>query len=299
MRGKQSIPESIFTNLITFLFILFSISIVFPFVQQITISLSTPESIIKDSLYLFPKTPTLAAYETIARSFRVGQSLVFTVWKTVVGTALHLIIACLTAYPLSKRHLPFRKTFTSLLIFTMLFSGGLIPSFLLVRNLGLMNTIWALILPVLVSPFNIIILRNFFMAIPDSLEESARIDGASALRVLFRIVLPVSAPALATVTLWVLVAHWNSWFDAMLYITDSSKMVLQILLRRIRAMSPSAFGAGISDDIIAMRGRDSSTVSAESVNAAILMMVTLPIILTYPFLQRYVIKGILVGSVKE
>ena len=248
--SKKTTGENIFDICNITLMILFCLSILFPFIQQITKSLSTPEGIISGRFYLFPKKFSLDGYSIIFRSYMIPQSFLFTIERTLLGTILSLIVSCLTAYPLSKKYLPFKNFWTAIIVFTMFFSGGLIPSFLLVRSLGLMNTIWALVLPGISAPFNIIIIRNFFMTIPDSLEESARIDGASNLFIFYKIILPLSKPVLAVISLWLLVGNWNAWFDGLLYITDSDKTLLQILLRRIRSAAGSAFGAGFRDELI-------------------------------------------------
>jgi len=176
-------------------------------------------------------------------------------------------------------------------VFTMFFSGGLIPVYLLVKKLGIMNSVWALVLPSLISTFSMIIARNYFMSLPIELEESAKIDGAHDWTVLFRIVVPVSAPIIATLALWSAVGHWNAWFDSLIYITDNDKQVLQVVMRRIVLEGTSNMMDFRSDDPLA-------TVNPEMVKAATVMVTVLPIVLTYPFLQKYFIKGVLVGSLK-
>jgi putative aldouronate transport system permease protein len=200
-----------------------------------------------------------------------------------------------TAYPLAKRYFPNRAFWTGLLVFTMFFSGGLIPSYILVRSLGMYNTIWALVLPGLISTYNMIIMRNFFMSIPSELEESARIDGAGEFCVLFRIVVPISGPILATVALWTIVGHWNAWFDSMIYITTGSKQVLQHILRQIilegtmQVIEMNNYAATLDP---------SSSVNTDAVKAATIMVATVPVLLVYPFLQKYFAKGVMVGSLK-
>ena len=215
-----------------------------------------------------------------------------TVLITVVGTALSMTFTVFCAYSLSKRRLRFRRVFTSLIVFTMLFSGGMIPSFLLVRNLGLMNTYWALWLPGLIGTYNMIVLRTFFQGIPESLEEAAQIDGAGDPYILFRIVLPLSGAALATITLFYAVAWWNIYFNAMLYISTSAKWPLMVRLRGMldtAVMIRTQGGGGL------MEG---ATIAAESFRAATILVSILPIIAVYPFLQKYFVKGVMIGSVK-
>ncbi|MNI39980.1 Inner membrane ABC transporter permease protein YcjP [compost metagenome] len=198
----------------------------------------------------------------------------------------------LGAYALSKKYLPHRNFYTMLIVLTMFFSGGLIPTFLLIKSIGLYDTRWALIIPGLINTFYMIIMRNFFMELPQELEDSAKIDGANDIQILARIVVPVSKPILATIGLWVAVHHWNEWFQALIYIQDQSKIVLQILLRRLI----------VENDDLQMRELMSQAtedeVVAETVKSAVLMIATIPILVVYPFIQKYFVKGIMVGSLK-
>lgn len=202
---------------------------------------------------------------------------------------MNLLFITSTAYVLSKKYFPNRNFWTGAIVFTMYFSGGMIPSYILVKNLHLFNSVFALILPGLIPTFTMLIVRNFFMAIPDSMEESARIDGANDVSILFRIILPISMPIIATVVLWQMVGHWNSWFDALLYTQDQKKQVLQLVLRRVLFE-----GSGELADYTG----GSVTVRPESLRAAVIMIVIFPIVCVYPFLQKYFVKGILVGSLK-
>jgi len=196
----------------------------------------------------------------------------------------------LGAYPLSKKYLPNRKFWTIFIIVTMYFSGGIIPNYLLiVKYLQLKDTIWAMVLPPAVNAYPLLIVRNFFEAIPESLEESARIDGASDIRVLINIVLPLSKPVIATTALWSLVYHWNSWFDCMIYITDRSKVVLQMVLRQIL----------IQGQIQDIGEVVTSAVNNETMKMATLVVSVIPIIAIYPFLQKYFVKGVMIGAVKD
>jgi len=198
----------------------------------------------------------------------------------------------LTAYPLSKKHFPHRGFWTGFIVFTMFFSGGLIPTYMVVKGLGLLNTVWALILPGLVPAYNMIIVRNYFMSISPSLEESAKLDGANDFTILLRIILPVSMPIIATVTLWTIVGHWNSWFDSMIYSQNARKQVLQVVLRRIVLEG--------SNEVVNMNAGmdDMSSVSPDNIKAATIMVATFPILMVYPFIQKYFVKGIMVGSLK-
>ena len=230
---KLSIGDQIFDYTNVIIMLILSISTLYPFLYLISMSFTSVDgaaSIIGGLL------PINISYENYARVFKAAEiwrGFGNTIYRTILGTTLQLLFITLTAYPLSKRYFPHRTFWTSFIIFTMFFSGGLIPNYLLVTQLHLKNTVWSLILPGLIPTYNMIIMRNFFMAIPNSLEEAARIDGANDYIILFKLVIPISMPIIATVGLWQLVAHWNAWFDAMIYITDTDKQVLQIVLRRV------------------------------------------------------------------
>jgi putative aldouronate transport system permease protein len=203
-----------------------------------------------------------------------------------------MLATIMTAYPLSKKYFPNRSFWTSLLIFTMFFSGGLIPNYLMVRSLGIYNTVWSMVLPGLISTYNMIIMRNFFMNIPGELEESARIDGANDFLILARIIVPVSGPIIATVALWTMVSHWNAWFDCMIYISTTSKQVLQLMLRRIVLEGTMQLME------LNTTTTDMGLTNPDSVKAATIMVATMPILMVYPFLQKYFVKGVLIGSLK-
>ena len=205
---------------------------------------------------------------------------------------IEITLMIITAYPLSKKNLPMRNFFTLFVVFTMFFTGGMIPHYLLIRNLKLSNTIWALVLPGAIPTYNMLILRNNFMAFPVSLEESAKLDGAGTVRTLLSIVLPTSMPILMTVGLWGLVAHWNAWFDCLIYISDPDKYVLQAVLRKIIIDSAPQFGD------LSLMSEESVKPSAEVVKAATIIVSTLPILAIYPFIQMYFVKGVMVGSLK-
>lgn len=276
---------------------LLCITILYPFWQQVVISFSQPADAQLISLHLFTLHPTFDAYKRIFMGGTIFKAYYWTTYRTIVGTFLTVIVSSMMAYPLAKTYLWGRKFWMWIVVFTMFFGGGLVPTYLLVKNLHLTNTIWSLILPGLVSAWNIIILRNFYYSIPEELEESARMDGANDLFIFFRIVIPLSAPVIATVTLWTLVGHWNSWFDALIYITGNKIKVLQILLREVLNDAGQMSGmnpllAGSEGDMLGQQ------YTPESIKAAILMVVILPIVCVYPFLQKYFVKGIMVGAVK-
>ncbi|OAS17439.1 ABC transporter permease [Paenibacillus oryzisoli] len=275
----------------TFLTI-FGLTTLYPLLYIFTLSFSTPADALAMNFYWFPLHPTLMSYEKVLAHPDLLLAYVNTVIRTIVGIAISLTMTAIIAYPLSRRTFPHRKLIMKLFVFSMLFSGGTIPMFLLVKNLGLLNTLWALVLPGAVSAFNMIVMRNFFEGIPTEIIESARIDGASEMRVLMRIVLPLSVPVMAVMALWVGVAHWNHWFDALIYTQDNRWQVLQLFLRRTVVDATVSLTPG--EDINRIR----EEYTPESLKAATIMAVTLPILFLYPFIQRYFVKGIMLGSVK-
>jgi len=264
----------------------------YPFVYTASISLSTAAEAQRDGLHLYPREVSLTAYKMVfsSRVFLYGYAN--TLFRTIVGTFLTLLMTCIFAYPLSKRNLPHRGLFMFIILFTMLFGGGLVPMYLLIKNLGLIDSRLVYILPTMIGAFNVIIVKNFFQSIPDSLAESAAIDGASDMRILFQIYMPLCKPVLATVALWTAVGHWNSWFDAMIYISSPDKLVMQAYLREIVIeSSTSMVSKGLIDP-------DTTQFTPATIKAATVIVTLLPILLVYPFIQKYFMKGIMIGSVK-
>ncbi len=270
----------------------FCLTTVFPFWYLLTLSI-TPGTVSMTQIHLIPPAVTLENFKRVLVSQQIVDGFRNTILRTVLGTTLQTLAAIVTAYPLSKRYLPNRSGYTAFIVFTMFFSGGLIPSYMLIKSLGIMDSVWALVLPGLVPTYNMIIMRNYFMSIPDSMEESARIDGANDIQILFRIILPVSVPIIATVILWQSVGHWNAWFDCMIYISDMRKQVLQVILRRIVLQ-------GTEDAVLLTNpGVDLGfTLNPECIKAATIMVALIPILMVYPFVQKYFISGIMVGSLK-
>ena len=215
-----------------------------------------------------------------------------TLFRTVMGTLLSIFLGFCTAYPLARRQLPYRNLFTIYFLIPMFFAGGLIPNYLLILNLGLIDTRWALILPLAIKTYYVLIMRNFIMTIPDSLEESAEIDGATFFQIMLRIIIPLSVPAMATIGLWVAVLHWNEWFLALIYTRSEEKTVLQLVLQRVLIQEDETAMAALDE----VMGQDA--ILPESIRAATVMLSIGPIILVYPFVQKYFVKGILIGSLK-
>lgn len=280
--------ENIFEAVNVFFMALVVIISVYPFLNILVLSFSSTSTI---GLSLIPKGSTVENYLRVFRNDLLWVGLKNSVIRVIVGTGLSLVVMTMFAYALSKKDLPLRKFLTIMVLITMFFNGGLIPNYILVRNLGLMNNIGALVLPNLVDSFALIVMRNYFMALPAGLEESAKIDGAGYFKTLAAIVVPISKPILATVVLWRAVWHWNAWFDVMLYIKSYGDMTLQYILRRIVI-------EGASDAMNAMMESVTAVIPPENIKAASIIFSTVPILMVYPFLQRYFVKGVMVGSLK-
>jgi putative aldouronate transport system permease protein len=263
----------------------------YPFIYTLSISLSTATEASRRGWHLFPRELSLAAYRMVLSNPEILTGYVNTTLRTVLGTAITLFMTCLCAYPLSRKNMPHRRLVIFLILFTMIFNGGIVPTYLLIRNLGLMDSLWALILPSMLTAFNIIIVKNFFQSIPESFGEAARVEGAGEWSILFRIYIPLSKPVLATIALWTAVMHWNQWFDAMLYITSDRNQVLQTFLQRIVIQNSTAMlDIGLTKI---------TEYSQQTIKAATVIITILPIVMVYPFVQRYFVKGILLGGIKE
>ncbi|MDF2936005.1 MAG: transporter permease [Paenibacillaceae bacterium] len=292
MVQDKSIGNKVFDTANVIVLGIFALVTVIPFLYVIAGSFATQAELLERGFILFPTKFSLSAYEFIFSTSTLVRSLLVTIFITVVGTLINLIFTCLMAYPMARRDLDFRKPIQLMVIFTMLFSGGMIPTFLVVKNLHMIDTYWALLLPGAISAFNLIIIRSFFQQLPDGLEESAKIDGASDPGILLKIVLPLSMPVLATFSLFYAVGHWNTFFSAVLYINDSTKWPIQVLLRQIVILSQG----GSLGDTTAFE--QDFVPPDQAVKMAVIVISTIPILIVYPFLQKHFAKGVLLGSVK-
>ncbi|MFD0958091.1 carbohydrate ABC transporter permease [Paenibacillus chungangensis] len=262
----------------------------YPFWYMAIISLSQDIYVMKGQVLWLPKGFNLDMYKFVLSDPRILTGYTNTVLYTIIGTLLSLIITSLGAYALSKREMPFRKSFTLIIIFTMFFNGGMIPTFLVVKSYGLMDTLWGMVLPAAVSTWNLLIMRTFFSAIPVELEESGKLEGLTEAGVFFKIVLPLSKAIFATIGLFYAVAMWNNFMLPLLYLRDPDLFPLQIVLRNIvlAGQLNSSDATSVGDGVIV----------EESLKYATIMAATVPILLVYPFLQKYFVKGALVGAVK-
>ncbi|HHV97844.1 MAG TPA: carbohydrate ABC transporter permease [Clostridiaceae bacterium] len=293
--GKQSMGSIIFNIFNYSLMIFLACITLFPFMNIVSKAFSSSAKIIAGKVFLFPRDFQLDAIIHVLFEPQFRISFKVSVFVTIVGTLLAMLVTVMTAYPLSKPKLRGRKFFLRIYIFVMLFSGGMVPNYLLFRSLHLLNTIWALILPSMLSVFNMLIVKNFFEQLPESIEEAAIIDGASNMRVLFTIILPISTPVIATVSLFYAVDYWNNYFSAVLYITKQNLRPLQQYLYELIQSSMN-----LTDEMGVIKDLDLALdVIPESIRAATIVVSTVPILLAYPFLQKYFVKGITIGSVKS
>ncbi|MFJ5762463.1 carbohydrate ABC transporter permease [Neobacillus sp. NPDC093182] len=260
-----------------------------PFVNVIASSFASTQEVVARKFILFPRTFSLDAYRYILSTPTLFKSLAVSIGVTGIGTLVSMVLTALMAYGLSRRYLVGRNSINFIVVFSMLFSGGMIPTFLVVKSVGLIDSYWSLILPVAINAFNLIIMRNFFQALPDSLEESAKMDGCTDFGVFVKIMLPLALPSIATISLFYAVTYWNTYMTAILYINDSAKWPIQVLLRQIVIVSSGMQAEGSSVDVVP---------PAQTIKMAVIVIATVPMLIAYPFVQKYFVKGALVGSVK-
>ncbi|KPV57973.1 sugar ABC transporter permease [Paenibacillus sp. A3] len=292
---KMSLAGRTCTVLNYAFFVLLGLTTIFPFLNLIAKSLSSEEAVVSGRVTLLPVDWQIGTYRYVMSHSLFLASFQVSVFVTVAGTLLALFMTTLAAYPLSKPRLRGRKWFILMYIFTMLFSGGLIPTYLLMQSLQLIDKLPVLFLPAMISVYNMLIIKNYFESLPDSLEESAKLDGAGNLTILWRITLPLSLPVLATIALFYAVAFWNDYFASLIYINTPENKPLQLYLKELFVSSSDTFlqlGAQMNVDA-------AMNTSPQAIQAASILLATVPILLVYPFLQKYFVKGVLVGSVKE
>jgi putative aldouronate transport system permease protein len=266
--------------------VLFSAIILFPFLYVFSVSFTDPASYVPMKLYLFPGKWSFSTYIYLLTTNSFLSCLKSTVFITVVGTLFNLIVTFTLAYGISKKYVVGRPVILGFIIFTLVFHAGILPNYLLVKEMGLLNSYWSLIWPALTNAWSLLVVKSFIEALPGELEEAARIDGCTDLGVFFRIIVPLSMPAIAAFTLFFAVAHWNTYFNALIYLSDSKKWTLQVLVKTLVIDSDSQ---GQSDDVM---------VPQETIKMASIILAMAPILVVYPFLQKYFAKGVLIGSVK-
>jgi len=291
---NRSNAEKAFDSANYLFLVLFSFSFILPLLMVVMTSITAESEVMREGFKLWPRRFSLDAYRFIfSTDTLILRAAATSVLSTVVGTVLNVMVTCMIAYGFSVETLPLKKSLMAYVLVTMFFSGGLIPTYLVYKELHLINSFWVLVLPALLSPFNMLLVRNYFMSIPKSLKESARLDGAKELLVFFRIMLPLSTPILATIGLFSAVAIWNDWTTPMFFSNGSKLINLQYLLQRMMVRMA---------DIIGLTGsgiKVEEQMPSQTVKMAVVVVATVPIVMLYPFLQKYFISGIMIGSVKE
>lgn len=272
----------------------------YPFWNSLVISFNEGKDTMLGGITFWPREFTLDNYQIVFQDKRLMNAFLIAVLRTVIGTIMSVFATAILAYGLSKKELIGRKYIMIFCLITMFFSGGLIPTFLLIRGLGLMDTFWVMIIPTLILVWNMIIFRTFFQQLPVGLEESAKIDGAGYWGIFFRIVLPLSGPVIATLSLFTAVFHWNDWFFPSIYINSENLIPIQTLLQKILNINTaSSQKAQMDAGALAHMSKALSSVTGKSLSMATMMIATLPIIMVYPFVQKHFVKGVLIGSLKE
>ena len=276
---------------IAFIILLLSLTCIIPFIHIAAKSISSNTAVLSRQVLLWPKGLNFEAYGSIFRDGQLTHSMIYTIWMTLLFTAIGMVITILAAYPLARRELKGRTVIAFVIMFTMYFSAGLIPEYLLYKDLKLLNTMWVLVLPLSFSPYNMLIMRSFIRStIPDSLYEAANLDGADHFQILVRMVIPLSKPILATLSLFYAVGRWNAYADAKYYITTKSLQPLQYLLSNMVLNS--------GQDTVSLSEAAAAESTPEVLQAAVVMFATLPIMMVYPFVQKYFVQGTMIGAVK-
>ncbi|NBD22351.1 carbohydrate ABC transporter permease [Paenibacillus glycinis] len=296
MRGKST-GDLLYAGVV-YLFLFAVVFVTFyPFWNVLVLSVNSASDTIKGGIYFWPRELNFTSYKEILTDHEILHAVWVTVARTVIGTPLTVIVISLLAYPLSNRELVARRPVTLYFIFTMYFGGGLIPYYMVLKNLQLIDSFWVFVLPGLMNVFYMILVRTFIEQLPQEISESAKMDGANDLQVYFRIIMPLTMPVLATIALFTAIGHWNAWFDSYVFTYKSSLKTLQAVL--VKILNQYQTGAMVSD---AQKLADSSkrlAVSSDTIRMAATMVATIPIVMVYPFLQRYFVKGMTLGSVKS
>lgn len=295
MKKRRLTQDKVVYGINYMLLFLLLLIVLYPLIYIVSCSFSSGDALMSGKVRLLPVDFTLDSYEAVFKYNSIWTGYRNSIIYTIVGTAISIVLTLLAAYPLSRDDFQGKRFFTALFLFTMLFSGGLIPTYLLIKNLGLTDTIWAVVLPTSISAYNMIVARTFFVqSIPKELLEAAEIDGCSDFHFFLKIVLPLSAPIVAVLCLWVAVSLWNGYFNPMLYINSESKYPLQLVLRRILLLSQVNFNTSNVDPEKIAKNRYLS----EMLKYGTIIISSLPLMIIYPFMQKYFVKGVMVGSVK-
>ncbi|MCY9670129.1 carbohydrate ABC transporter permease [Paenibacillus alginolyticus] len=289
---KRKSDEKIFDAVVSTLAVLIVVVVLYPLIFIVSASFSDPALVLNGEVVLLPKQITLEAYRNVFQNDQIWNGYGNTILYTAVGTVINLIMTTLAAYPLSRPDLPGRGIIMFFVTLTMFFSGGLIPSYLLVKNLGMIDTMWALVIPGAIATYNLIVMRTYFQSsIPWEIQEAAHIDGCSNWKLLTHVILPLSKPILAVMILFYAVGHWNSFFNALIYIRSKDMYPLQLVLREVLMVSQA-------DAVDSSVGLESKILLAESIKYVVIIISSLPVLLMYPFVQKHFVKGVMIGSLK-
>lgn len=283
-----------FDVVVIIMFAALALLTLYPFYNVIILSFSNTESVAKHIPYLLPFALDLTGYKTIIQDSDFINSLLVSLFVTIVGTAVNMVLSVIAAYVLSRKYLDGRNMIMSVIVFTMLFGGGLVPTYMVVKDMGLINKVWAMILPTAINTYYLIIMKNYFLGLPDGLFEAAKLDGAGEWTMLWKVAFPLSKPIMATFTLFYAVDRWNEWYNALLYINKKALSPLQIYLRDIL----TSLNSQLSTQAQQMMG-STQKVSTSAVQMATIVITALPIMLVYPYLQKYFVNGVMVGGIKE
>lgn len=289
---KRMSEDRVFDIVVYSISIVIILIVLYPLVFVLSASFSDPNQVVNGGVWLLPKGLTLNAYEKVFQDGQIWMGYLNTILYTVVGTFINIVLTTLLAYPLSRRDLPGRNIFMLIIVFTMFFQGGIIPTYLIVQKLGMVNTFWAMVIPNAIATYNVIVMRSYFQTtIPWELQEAALVDGCSNFRLFLRIILPLSKPIIAVIVLFYAVGHWNAYFNGLIYLQNANLYPLQLILREILIQNQTSYlgdSFGISQQVLL----------AESMKYAIVIIASLPVLVLYPFIQRHFVKGVMIGSIK-
>lgn len=296
---RMSFQEKLGQIVIISLLALLCLSVIYPFLYMMAVSLNEGTDAAKGGVYLWPRAFTWINYEIVLGNSVIRHAYLITILRTVVGTITGMLVTLIAAFGLSYRLLPMRKYLLGYVLVTMLFNGGLVPFYIQLHNLGLVNTFWVFIIPGMFSAWNMFVMLKFIQGIPEALIESAELDGASPVRILFQLIVPLSKPMLAALGLFTAVGHWNDWFAGAFYVTDQSLIPVQTFLQQLLSASDlsTVLGSNSNQEALA-RGAQMQNITLMSIKMAVVMVSAIPILCVYPFLQKYFVKGVLIGSVK-
>ncbi len=296
--GNGTLEPMLFNTFNTIFMIMLVTVTLYPFLNTIVVSFNAGNDTIRGGLYLWPREFTLQNYKAVFASGTIYNAFLVSVARTVLSTVLNIFLTSMLAYTLSRRDYVFRKLITTIFVLTMYFNAGLIPGYFLIKDLHLINSFWVYVLPSLISAFNLIVIRTYIYTIPEALIESAKIDGAGEFKIFWKVIFPLCTPVLATIALFVAVGAWNTWFDAFLY--TSSRQELSTLQYELMKLLSSSMNANSNPSVANGVGMENATqVTPISIRAAVTIVASVPILVVYPFMQKYFVVGLNVGSVKE